>query len=61
MACQSSASGEFLLTASTALAIQMSRSLTADELELVAAFLDVLSDQLALLALKMAEEWDPDN
>ena len=45
--------GEFLLTAGTALAIEMSRRLTAEEMELLAAFLNVLGDQLGLLALNM--------
>lgn len=53
------ASGEFLLTAGTALAIQMSRQLTVEEMELVAAFLEVLGDQLALLALKMPQDGAP--
>lgn len=53
MACQGPASGEFLLAAGTALAIQMSRTLTVEEIELLAAFLEVLGDQLSLLALKM--------
>ena len=57
MSCRSAgASGEFLLTAGTALAIEMSRQLTVDEMELLAAFLEVLGDQLALLALKMPED-----
>lgn len=47
------AAGEFLLTAGTALAIEMARQLTVEELELLSAFLEVLGDQLALLALKM--------
>lgn len=56
MSCQAcGASGEFLLTAGTALAIEMSRQLTEDEMELVAAFLTVLADQLELLVLKMPE------
>ena len=49
-ACQK---GEFLLTAGTALAIQMSRQLTVEEVGLLAAFFSVLGDQLALLALGM--------
>lgn len=54
MRCGSSgpASGEFLLTAGTALAIEMSRRLSVEEMELLAAFLTVLADQLALLALR---------
>lgn len=58
MACQGSASGEFLLSAGTALAIQMSRSLTEEEMELLAAFLTVLADQLALLAIKAPQNTD---
>lgn len=53
VSCRSGASGEFLLTAGTALAIEMSRQLTAEEMALLAAFFTVLGDQLALLALKM--------
>lgn len=53
-----SASGEFLLTATTALAIEMSRQLSVEEMELVSAFLEVLGNQLALLVLKMPS--DPD-
>lgn len=57
MSCQNGgASGEFLLTAGTALAIEMSRQLTVEEMELLAAFLTVLGDQLALLALKMPQD-----
>lgn len=57
MCCQNSgASGEFLLTAGTALAIEMSRTMTAEELALLAAFFTVLGDQLALLALKKPED-----
>ena len=57
MSCQSGGtSGEFLLTAGTALAIEMSRQLSAEEMELLAAFLEVLGDQLALLALKMPQD-----
>lgn len=58
LACQGSASGEFLLTAGTALAIQMSHSLTEEEMELLAAFLTVLADQLALLAINMPQNAD---
>lgn len=47
---------EFLLTAGTALAIEMSRRLSVDEMELLSAFLEVLGDQLALLALKMPQD-----
>jgi len=55
--CQNGgAAGEFLLTAGTALAIEISRRLTAEEMELLAAFLEVLGDQLALLALKMPQD-----
>lgn len=46
------AAGEFLLTAGTALAIEMSRQLTVEEMGVLAAFFTVLGDQLALLALK---------
>lgn len=57
VSCRSeSAAGEFLLTAGTALAIEISRQLTAEELELLSAFLEVLGDQLALLALKMPRD-----
>lgn len=57
MSCQSGGtSGEFLLTAGTALAIEMSRTLTVEEMELLAAFFTVLGDQLVLLALKMPED-----
>lgn len=57
MSCQNGGtSGEFLLTAGTALAIEMSRWLSAEEMELLAAFLEVLGDQLALLALKMPQD-----
>lgn len=57
MACgkADSGRGEFLLAAGTALAIQISRQLTAEEMELLAAFLEVLGDQLSLLALQMPE------
>lgn len=48
--------GEFLLTAGTALSIEISRQLTVEEVELLAAFFTVLGDQLALLALKMPED-----
>ena len=57
MSCQrGGAAGEFLLTAGTALAIEISRRLSVEEVELLAAFLTVLGDQLALLALKMPED-----
>lgn len=49
---------EFLLTAGTALAIQMARQLDVEEIELLAAFFTVLGDQLALLALKMPQDED---
>lgn len=49
-------SSEFLLTAGTALAIEISRCLTAEEVEQLAAFLTVLGDQLALLALNMPQD-----
>lgn len=51
-----SGGGEFLLTAGTALALEMSRRLTVEELELLSAFLEVLADQLALLALKAPQD-----
>lgn len=57
MSCQSGGpSGEFLLTAGTALAIEISRRLGVEEVELLAAFLTVLGDQLALLAQKMPQD-----
>lgn len=57
MSCQNGgASGEFLLTAGAALAIEISRQLTVEEMGLLAAFFTVLGDQLALLALKMPED-----
>lgn len=57
MSCQNGgAAGEFLLTAGTALAIEISRQLSVEEVELLAAFLTVLGDQLALLALKMPQD-----
>lgn len=57
MSCQNGgASGEFLLTAGTALAIEISRHLTVEEVELLAMFFTVLGDQLALLALKMPQD-----
>lgn len=61
MSCQNSgASGEFLLTAGTALAIEMSRTMTAEEMGVLAAFFTVLGDQLALLALKKPENGSRD-
>lgn len=56
MACEAGGRAEFLLAAGTALAIQISRSLTADEMELLSAFLEVLGDQLALLALQAPQQ-----
>lgn len=57
VSCQNGgASGEFLLTAGTALAIEISRHLTVEEVELLAMFFTVLGDQLALLALKMPQD-----
>lgn len=57
VSCQNGgASGEFLLTAGTALAIEISRQLTVEEVELLAMFFTVLGDQLALLALKMPQD-----
>lgn len=57
VSCQDcGASGEFLLTAGTALAIEISRRLSVEEVELLAAFFSVLGDQLALLALKMPQD-----
>lgn len=50
------ASGELLLTAGTALAIEISRQLGVEEVELLAAFFSVLGDQLALLAQKMPQD-----
>ena len=47
---------EFLLTAGTALAIEIARCLTAAEVEQLAAFLTVLGDQLALLAMNMPQD-----
>ena len=44
---------EFLLTAGTALAIEIARCLTAEEVGQLAAFLTVMGDQLAFLALNM--------
>lgn len=51
-------SAEFLLTAGTALAIEISRCLSAEEVGQLAAFLTVLGDQLALLALNMPQDAD---
>lgn len=51
-------SGEFLLAAGTALAIEISRCLTVDEVNQLAALLTVLGDQLALLALQMPQDTD---
>lgn len=48
-------SAEFLLTAGTALAIEIARCLSAEEVGQLAAFLTVLGDQLALLALNMPQ------
>lgn len=48
--------GEFLVTACTALAIEISHEMTEEEVGLLAAFFTVLGDQLALLALTMPEE-----
>lgn len=57
MSCQNGgASGEFLLTAGTALAIEISRQLCVEEVGLLAAFFTVLGDQLALLALNMPQD-----
>lgn len=51
-------SGEFLLAAGTALAIEISRCLTVAEVNQLAAFLTVLGDQLTLLALQMPQDTD---
>lgn len=57
MSCQNGgASGEFLLTAGTALAIEISRQLRVEEVGLLAAFFTVLGDQLALLTLNMSQD-----
>ena len=47
---------EVLLTAGTVLAIEIARCLTAEEVGQLAAFLTVLGDQLALLALNMPQD-----
>lgn len=48
-------SGEVLLALSTLAAIQLAEGKTADQITLLAAFLTVLADSLALIAVKRAE------
>ena len=52
---------ELLLTAGTALAVEISRCLTAEAVEQLAAFLTVLGDQLALLAMNMPQDTSETN
>ena len=47
---------EVLLTAGTALAVEISRCLTVEQVGQLAAFLTVLGDQLAFLALNMPQD-----
>ena len=49
-------SSEFLLTAATALSIQITKCCTLEEVGLLAAFFTVLGDNLELLALNMVAE-----
>ena len=47
-------STEFLLTAAAALAIQITKCCTPEEVELLAVFFNVLGDNLELLALRLS-------
>ena len=49
--CPASSSGDGLLAAAAAASIALAKGKTADELELLSAFFEVLGDSLALLAL----------
>lgn len=49
--CPDQSSGDALLVAATATSIAIAKGKTADELEVLAAFFQVLGDSLALLAL----------
>lgn len=49
--CPDQSSGDALLIAAAAASIAIAKGKTADELEVLAAFFEVLGDNLALLAL----------
>jgi len=49
--CPDKAGGEALVTAAAALSIALSRGRSAEELELLSAFFEVLGESLSLLAL----------
>lgn len=57
MGCRGSedAAGDALVAAAAAVAIQMAQGRTADELELISAFFEVLGDNLSLIAAQRVE------
>ncbi len=50
MACGGNGGGEGLLVLATLVSLQLAQGRTADQLELLSAFFEVLGDNLALIA-----------
>lgn len=54
-ACVSQGQGGDLVAAAAALSVLIAQGKTADQIELIAALFDVISDNLSLLALKVPD------